>query len=142
MNIVFNEMVEADLVDLDIPAELHKRIMLSIGSSEFYTMRVEDGRIIGISGFSYMWDGVYEAWIRVTDLAREYPIALVRASRKRVFEFATTHKVHRIQATTLNGSSRNKRFIKMLGFVGEAVLKRYGPMGDDFIMCRYEITSG
>jgi hypothetical protein len=91
------------------------------------------GRAIGCGGFCVHVGGRAEAWCFMADgIPRAAWVALHRAVLSRIPQLAAL-KVHRVEASTALGWPPGKRWLEMLGFENEGVLRAYGPDRRDFL---------
>jgi hypothetical protein len=91
------------------------------------------GRAIGCGGFCVHVGGRAEAWCFMADgIPRAAWVALHRAVLARIPQLAAL-KVHRVEASTALGWPPGKRWLEMLGFESEGVLRAYGPDRRDFL---------
>lgn len=94
------------------------------------TMVEDSGELLAIFGVSPRWAGVGEAWIFITDYARQaYPVQLVR-NAQRCIDIAEEHGMRRIQAAVIVGFEPGHRFIQKLGFEPEGTMRRFGVGGE------------
>ncbi len=98
-----------------------------------YTARL-DNRVVFCAGIYILWEGVGEIWSivdeRATGLAYEIFIwqsqLLSTEIKKRGF--------NRLQAHVAKKWVSACKYMKRLGFVQEAVMRKYGVSGDDYIL--------
>ena len=103
------------------------------GLDPAYTARL-DGRVVFCGGITVLWEGVGEIWSlvdeRATHLSKEIYIwqkqLLETQIKKGIF--------NRLQAHVAKKWPSACRFVEHLGFTQEAVLRKYGVNGDDYIL--------
>jgi hypothetical protein len=97
-----------------------------------YTWTLCNGEIIACGGFVPLWTGVFECWIQFKDYRTflSHTIWLVRAFRKELEKL----QFHRLQATIDLKTRNYHKFMKLLGFNCEGLLRKYSPFGEDYVM--------
>lgn len=88
--------------------------------------------VLGVFGFTSIWDGVVEAWSITTPAVIKYPKAYY-SIMKQILNTGIKG-VHRIQATVSCDFNQSVRCMERLGFIKEGELKKYGPSQKDFYM--------
>jgi len=97
------------------------------------TLVVED-RKIGCGGVAFPWRGMGEAWACFDIDVNKYPIAAFKLSKRfldDVFEYCT---MRRMQAIVRADMRTHRRFVEVLGFSFEGVLRSFGEDGLDYVM--------
>lgn len=92
-----------------------------------------NGRIIACAGIA-TWIGMGTLWAFVAQDAGSYFVRLDRCVR-RLIEIP---KLRRIEASTEVDFSQGCRWLEILGFQSEGVMRKYGPNGEDHM--RYART--
>jgi len=88
-----------------------------------------DGRIIACAGVALEPYGSGTLWSFISRDAGKHFIVLDRAVRRML----SIPNVRRIDATTEAGFSQGCRWLEMLGFEFEGVMRKYGPDGSDHV---------
>lgn len=79
------------------------------------------GQPIACGGFIDHWVGRASVWAALSDHAGHHMLALTRAVRRGIAE----HPAERIEATVVAGFEPGIRWVLMLGFEDEGLLRRY-----------------
>jgi len=114
-------------------------VLASHSPEGFAFTGVGHGQVVCCFGFTYMWNGVYEAWlIPTTENIRKYVIPFHRASM-RIFDYAMSkHSMKRLQITVSSENALALKWAERCYFNHEGVLQKYGPEGTDYyMMARY-----
>jgi hypothetical protein len=80
-----------------------------------------DAQPIACAGFQDCWEGRAIAWAILADQAGRHMPALTRAVRRAL----ASHPAERIEAQALVGFAPAARWARLLGFVPEAVLRKF-----------------
>lgn len=97
-----------------------------------FTVTTPDGRIVFLCGVHDLWSGAGEAWATYSVLALAYPHSW--AVQKHLFETGGRH-YFRLQAVVDPRFPEALRLTRHLGFKREGLMRRYGPHGEDHVMC-------
>lgn len=91
-----------------------------------------DKQIVACGGFAIMWTGVYEAWLHVDSYLTflHYKICLIKKFRSEIDKL----NFHRLQAVVDVAAINHERFMHLLGFEEEGILKQYDWKKHDHIM--------
>lgn len=89
-----------------------------------YTMCI-DGEIALIAGIIRMWEGVGEAWVIATPLARKHPVSLHKLTLRYMDSIIRDTKLIRVQSIVEVGFEAGHRWIKRLGFKEEGLMRKY-----------------
>ena len=90
---------------------------------------VADGVVIGCAGVVTHWEGVGEAWAFISTAAAAHPLGITKA----VKGWLDAQKAYRrIQANVKADDERAVRWIRLLGFENEGLMRAFGPDGTDF----------
>ena len=111
-----------------------------LGGDEFdeengptWTLLVDDFPV-AIFGFVNASPGVYEMWSEVSDLARGHGFAAIRLV-KQIQDLAFKNlDMHRLQATCRADREEYTRFLEIMGFEREGVLRQMAPNRKDLIL--------
>ena len=97
-----------------------------------------DGRPIGCGGFQECWEGRAIAWAILGAEAGRHMMALTRAVRRGL----ARHPAVRIEAQALVGFRPAARWARLLGFVPEALLRKFHQGRDyqAFVLIKDEAT--
>ena len=93
------------------------------------------GNVVCCFGFTFLWNGVYEAWLLPTpEKVKEYVIPFHRSSLK-VFDYAMSkHSMNRLQIVVSSQNALARRWAERCYFKNEGLLHKYGPEGIDYYM--------
>jgi len=105
-----------------------------------FTAIDEEGRIVCSAGIFDVWKGVGEAWLVGSSILNERGIALTRILARRFKVIIKTKKYQRIQCVVHNEWTISQKFVELLGFENEGLMRKYGPEGWDYI--RYALIIG
>lgn len=98
---------------------------------EAYTLTI-DGKVICIAGLFEMWPGVAEVWTLMSDEAHRYGIAITRFIKKLIAEH--TGDYHRVQCTVAEDYEISHKWLNVLGFEREGLLRKFARTGDSYYM--------
>jgi hypothetical protein len=95
-----------------------------------------DEQPIGCAGVILLWPGVGSCWMLVTDELSTHGLWLTRTVKTFLREMIRVHRLHRLEATSVNGD--NGRWLEVLGFTSErdGVARQY--LTDRRNVVRYE----
>ena len=93
-----------------------------------------DGRPIACAGIASPGFGIGTLWAVVAKDAGPHFVALDRCVRR----FLSIPKLRRIEATSEVSFAQGCRWLELLGFQSEGILRKYGPKGEDHM--RYSRT--
>ncbi len=113
--------------------EAKAQVARAAEAGEFASAFTPQG-MLGLGGVVPILPGVAEAWLAAAPLARRYPLALTQAAARFLDRAVARHRLRRLQAAVLAGHPTAHRWIGLLGFEKEAVLRRFGPAGQDFVL--------
>lgn len=85
-------------------------------------------------GIVIPYAGMGEAWVIASPLAQQHSLAVCRAARLGLDEFALGFKLVRIQAMVLRHHITGHRFLEHLGFERECLVRKYGLHGADMYL--------
>ncbi len=95
---------------------------------------VHDGNIVAIIGYYVLWDGVIEVFVIPSRHLHTCAFQYVRYMKRMVDRLATDDcTLHRIQTRSLADDCTDK-WMKLLGFEKEGVLKRFTSNQKDYNM--------
>ena len=90
-----------------------------------------DGEFLGCGGLQvFPWKTTAEAWVWAMPGVHDYPLFV----HKIVARGLKQGGIKRIQCTVKVGNDRAVRWVEILGFEREGLMKKYGPGGADFYM--------
>lgn len=102
---------------------------------------LQDGKILMCMGYLSSLPGVAEVWLFPSIYVEKFPITFVREVSNYLNAIADTFGWHRIQTVTQD-TPQHRKWMKVLGFVEEGIMKNYF-QGKDFIMsARYFSKEG
>jgi hypothetical protein len=99
-------------------------------AGEAWSVIADDGDVLAFGGVVKLWEGTGEAWSVVSARAKEFPLAVCKASRAAV----RGARLRRVQACVRAGDETARRFAELCGLDAEATLRAFGPDGEDYIM--------
>lgn len=111
------------------PVELAERY--AAGGTAF--TGVHEGAVVGIAGLVVLWPGVAEAWALMSDRIEGLPFQVTRAIARGLFMEAQNFGLHRIQAVVAADDERAQRWIEILGFRFEGLMRAYGPDRSNYL---------
>jgi len=97
-----------------------------------YTVRTEEGEILGIGGVHMFWPGVGEGWVILTKVVFRYPLTFHKTVLGLLGRIEAEYGFSRIQAACLCGWNRAEKWLQKLGFEYEGIMAKYGPDGSDY----------
>lgn len=100
-----------------------------IGQYPCYTA-IHDGKVVAVGGLVPMWPGRAVMYLRVSDGISYQWISLFRAAKKVIYQGLKEY--HRLEAQSEFPES--ERWLQMLGFKYEGVMRKYRPDGQDVKM--------
>lgn len=86
---------------------------------------VDDAGVVAVLGVAEEWEGRAQCWALLSAHAGRHLVALTRAVRA---YFATTG-YRRIEAQTPEGFAEGQRWLRLLGFEAEGLMRNYYPDG-------------
>lgn len=97
-----------------------------------WTALSDDGRVLGIGGFSLPWRWRAQAWCFLAPaIPRPAWVAIHRQVRWRT-DCLPSLGVHRAEMHVALGFAAGRRWAEMLGYREEALCRGWGPGGEDF----------
>ena len=91
-------------------------------------------RPLGCGGLALAWAGRAQAWcVLAPDIPRTVWPAIHRAVAMRLDQAAQVFELRRIEAEAMLGFLPAARWLRLLGFEAEGVMRNYGPRGEDFL---------
>lgn len=95
----------------------------------------KDAQPICVAGLVPIWHGRAEAWTCISRaVGRHEMLWLHKHVLAYLHDAQREERFRRIEAWTLNRFREGHRWLNMLGFEPEAVLRSYTPQGDDVMM--------
>ncbi len=98
-----------------------------------YTL-VKNWKPIAIIGMDLKWPGVGEVWAVTSDDVVNFPKFFHQHSDRMMNAYAKELKLWRLQATVRDGFEYGMNWMKGLKFEREALLKKFGPEGSDYVL--------
>ena len=92
------------------------------------------GTAVAVAGLVERWPGVATAWAFGTELFSLYAIEITRACRRALAAAFNGARIHRVQAMSWAGHHEAHRWLEVLGFTREAVLRCFGRAREDYIV--------
>ena len=97
-----------------------------------------DGIPVAILGASELWPGVWAAWLFATDSFRNIRFYTTRFVVRGMIPALHRLGAHRCEARSSAAHTEAHRWLRAMGAVEEARLRRYGKAGEDFIIFRWD----
>ena len=92
---------------------------------------LRDGRIIFCAGVIPQWEGRAIAWALLGDSVNRYDMVWIHRQCQWILETQVKNGYHRIEAHIHEPFAAAHRWIRMLGFISEGLMRRYDPLGRD-----------
>ena len=92
-----------------------------------------DDELVVIANLKVPWNGVGEVWALTSTAATRYPLALCKETRRWLDQHIDELGLHRVQCKVIAGFKESHAWTKFLKFTPEAYMKKYGPMGEDYV---------
>jgi len=89
---------------------------------------VEGNRVLALGGAVAQWPGRSFGWTLVADDIGRHMFGL----HKTVSDWLDGHGENRIETVVLDGFEAGHRWVKMLGFEHEGLMRKWGPDGCDY----------
>lgn len=128
----------ADIIELNEAYEGQRQILQAYDNMRGFDvetiLHVETGAPLAVISGATIFKGTYEVSALIGSLARQYPIQFFRHVRGRIEHYEKTHGVHRTQTMIRTGFPFLVKWIELLGFEREGILRKFGPEGDDYFM--------
>ncbi len=106
-----------------------------ISASSGYTITLDvDGAPVAVGGIVKLYDGVGQIWAVISDDARSHGLELVRSCRRLIESVTVLEKLDRIHCLVCADNVENQRFIKLLGFRCEFLMRKGGGYGRNAYM--------
>ena len=94
---------------------------------------VDGDVLLGCAGIMRLWPGLGYAWALLTPAGRQRPLVVTRLVRQGLAEAMQREKYHRVQADAIKKHKEACRWLEVLGFTKEGIMRRYGADGEDFV---------
>lgn len=89
-----------------------------------------DGQVLAIAGLAPQWENRACAWALISDAAGDHFLTIHKAVKR----FLTMSEYRRIEATVDVGFTEGERWMNLLGFEYEGLMRAYRPDGQDMLM--------
>jgi hypothetical protein len=90
-------------------------------------------QVVGCAGVTLRWHGRAHAWcVLAPGIPKSAWIGIHRAVLTRLPQLRTELELIRLEAEAMRGFLAGDRWLRMLGFEFEGVMRCYGPGGEDF----------
>lgn len=138
-----DEFVVSDLDEMDIrifDTEWIKQTDLIKGYAKLGNMGPActgryEGKVIFCAGIRVLWKGVGEVWsIGDKILAKKFAKEMFEWQKELINTVLHKKQFHRLQAHVMKKWKGACRYTERLGFYSEALLHKYGPVGEDYIL--------
>lgn len=102
----------------------------------FFAETIIDGEfnVIGIISGCMIMRTTFEVSALVSVEARKYPIEFTKLIQARLFHYCDELSVCRVQCTVRAGFPFLQKFIELIGFEKEGLMRKFGPEGDDYFL--------
>lgn len=91
--------------------------------------------IVGSVGMVPFWDGMAEVWAVVSRHVMKAKVHFHKASANLMDHFVNKLQLNRVQAAVIADHPKALCWVMRLGFKPEGTMKKYGPNGNDYVMC-------
>lgn len=95
-------------------------------------------RPIAMGGVAELWPGVWEGWMLATDEFPAIGLPMTKWIKATVMPALKKAGCHRWEVKSIATHDNAHRWLEVLGFEREAVLKAYGRGREDFVVYRWE----
>lgn len=95
-----------------------------------------DGRVVACFGYFLILPGVVEVWLLPSVYVHDHAIIFVKLVRRYLEQTANVFGWHRIQTVT-KATSEHRRWMNVLGFCEEGIMKKYLNKEDYVMSARY-----
>ena len=93
-----------------------------------------DFEVLAVLSGALIMAGNFEVSALVGDNAKKYPLEFFRTVKSRIENYEMKLDLRRVQCTVRDGFPFLVKFIKMLGFEREGLMRKFGPEGDDYYL--------
>ena len=112
--------------------DLLRRAALAAEAGPAWTALV-GGEPAACAGVAPLWPGVAEAWSFAGAAIGREALAFHRAVARGLADAERDLRLHRVQAACRADHVRGRRWLALLGFEEEGLMRRYGPEGRCFV---------
>lgn len=95
-----------------------------------------DEKLIACFGFFLVLPGIAQVWLLPSIYLDEYPVTFVRVVKRYIEQTADIFGWHRVQTIT-EVNDQHRRWMKVLGFVEEGIMRQYLDKRDYVMSARY-----
>lgn len=95
---------------------------------------INDNGIVMSGGVALLGWRRGEAWLLLSNLFYKYPIVSTKMIRNKLSDIIGQHGLVRVQSLVYPEFNAGMRFIEMLGFECEGLLRSFGPNNEDMLM--------
>lgn len=99
-----------------------------------YTLVSSECEIIGCFGILPKWEGVGYAWTLLGENIESKHFVYIHKQCKRLCELMLKFTYRRIEATVVSDFEEGLRWMPLLGFKKEGLMKKFDPYGRDHVM--------
>jgi hypothetical protein len=128
----------ADIIELNEAYEGQRQILQAYDNMRGFDvetiMHVPTGSPLAVITGAVIFQGTYEVSALIGANARKYPIQFFRHVKGRIEHFEELHNLRRTQTLIRKGYPFLIKWIELLGFEQEGLLRKFGPEGDDYYM--------
>lgn len=91
----------------------------------------EDGEVLAVMGITAIASGIGLVWSFISDEARGHGKTMLKFGREKMKLALTEMRFHRLQAVVRADREEYQRFIELLGFEKEGLMRKGCANGDD-----------
>lgn len=131
-----DHLEDIHLADDDGRTELVEDLKVSPDSDFWdYAYALEaDREVIACMGYWEHWPGCGRAWSFLSPSARNYKVSLHKSALSLIAEVRAKAEIFRVEATVKDGFDVAARWVEVLGFEREGLMKSYTGRGEDYIL--------
>lgn len=97
-----------------------------------------ENRPVAVWGIRESWPSVWSAWLIATDEFPKIGLGMTKVAKRRILPHLVELGAKRVEARSIDGHESAHQWLKALGCVQEARLRRYGRNGEDFLVFRWD----
>ena len=101
------------------------------------TLMTEKLEVAGLVGLSRLWDGVAQAWLFTSEIARGHGLSYTKECRRLLEYHANRLDFFRVHIVVDTSIEENIRWAKLVGFEYECTMKNAAPDGSDMDIMVY-----
>jgi len=131
--VILYPYVQGDVYDIEVREgdDINDGIQENAGPS--WTLK-DEGEVLACFGICNIYGGVGTAWAFVSDKARHHGASLPKAMIAKLKECFDVMKFHRLQTVVRIDSKEYQRFVELIGFQREGLLRKATPSKQDVFL--------